>query len=40
VLDGDRVVGIVSIGDIVKHMVNEKDFVIKNLQSYIAGPGM
>ncbi len=40
VLEGDRVVGIVSIGDIVKYMVNEKDFVIKNLQSYIAGPGM
>ena len=40
VLDGDRVVGIVSIGDIVKYMVNEKDFLIKNLQSYIAGPGM
>lgn len=40
VLDGDRVIGIVSIGDIVKHMVGEKDFLIKNLQSYIAGPGM
>jgi len=40
VLDGDRVVGIVSIGDIVKYMVNEKDFLIKNLQSYISGPGM
>jgi CBS domain-containing protein len=40
VLDGSQVVGIVSIGDIVKYMVNEKDFLIKNLQSYIAGPGM
>ena len=40
VLDGDRVVGIVSIGDIVKHMVNEKDFEIKNLHSYITGSGM
>ena len=40
VLDGDRVVGVVSIGDIVKYMVQEKEFVIKNLQSYIAGPGM
>jgi CBS domain-containing protein len=40
VLDGDRVAGIVSIGDIVKYMVNEKDFLIKNLQDYIAGPGM
>ncbi len=40
VLDGDRVVGVISIGDIVKYMVQEKEFVIKNLQSYIAGPGM
>ena len=40
VLDGGRVVGIVSIGDIVKFMVQEKEFVIKNLQSYISGPGM
>lgn len=40
VLDGDRVAGIVSIGDIVKYMVQEKEFVIKNLQSYISGPGM
>ncbi len=40
VLEGDRVVGIVSIGDIVKFMVHEKDFMIKNLQSYISGPGM
>jgi len=40
VLDGDQVVGVVSIGDIVKYMVNEKEFEIKNLQSYIAGPGM
>jgi CBS domain-containing protein len=40
VLDGDQVTGIVSIGDIVKFMVQEKEFVIKNLQSYIAGPGM
>lgn len=40
VLDVGRVVGIVSIGDIVKFMVQEKEFVIKNLQSYISGPGM
>lgn len=40
VLEGNRVAGIVSIGDIVKFMIQEKEFVIKNLQSYIAGPGM
>lgn len=40
VLNGDQVIGIVSIGDIVKYMVSEKDFMIKNLESYISGPGM
>jgi len=40
VMAGDQVVGIVSIGDIVKYMVNEKDSLIKNLESYISGPGM
>ena len=40
VMSGDQVIGVISIGDIVKFMVQEKEFVIKNLQSYIAGPGM
>jgi len=40
VLDGGKVAGIISIGDLVKYMVSEKDFLIENLQSYIAGPGM
>lgn len=40
VLHDGAVKGIVSIGDIVKFMVQEKEFVIKNLQSYISGPGM
>jgi CBS domain-containing protein len=40
VLCDGEVEGIISIGDIVKFMVQEKEFVIKNLQSYISGPGM
>lgn len=40
VLKAGQVVGIVSIGDIVKFMVTEKDFLIKNLENYISGPGM
>ena len=40
VLQDGNVVGILSIGDIVKYMVEEKDFEIKNLQSYISGPGL
>lgn len=40
VLEGDRVVGILSMGDIVKYLIDEKEFEIKNLQSYISGPGL
>ncbi|MCC7299907.1 MAG: CBS domain-containing protein [Verrucomicrobia bacterium] len=40
VLEDDRVIGVISIGDIVKFMIQEKEFVIKNLHSYIAGHGM
>jgi len=40
VMEDEKVVGIVSIGDIVKYMLEEKDFEIKNLQSYISGPGL
>jgi len=40
VLEDGKVVGILSIGDIVKYTVEQKEFEIKNLQSYIAGPGL
>ncbi len=40
VLEENRVVGIISIGDIVKYLVREKECVIKNLQNYISGSGM
>lgn len=40
VVEGDKVVGIISMGDIVKYLVDEKDFEIKNLQNYISGPGL
>lgn len=40
VVDEGKVSGIISIGDIVKYMVEEKDFQIKNLQSYISGTGL
>jgi CBS domain-containing protein len=40
VLDNGAVVGVISIGDLVKFMAELKDFEIRNLQSYISGPGL
>jgi len=37
VMDGDKVVGVISIGDLVKATIDEKDFVIKQLEKYITG---
>jgi CBS domain-containing protein len=35
VMDNDELVGIISIGDIVKFIINQKDFIIEHLQHYI-----
>ena len=37
VMEGDKVVGVISIGDLVKATIEEKDFMIKQLESYITG---
>ena len=37
VMDGDQLVGLVSIGDLVKQAVSEQKFVIEQLEHYIAG---
>lgn len=37
VLENDKLVGIVSIGDIVKGLIEDKDFVIEQLERYITG---
>lgn len=36
VIDNDRLVGIVSIGDVVRAVVDEQQFTIASLESYIA----
>ena len=37
VVEEDRVLGIISIGDIVKGIINHKEFVIEQLEYYIKG---
>ncbi|MBI4572006.1 MAG: CBS domain-containing protein [candidate division NC10 bacterium] len=37
VLVGDQVIGVVSIGDLVKASIEEKDFLIRQLENYITG---
>jgi CBS domain-containing protein len=38
VLEDDRLVGIISIGDVVKAIIAEKEFIIGQLENYITGP--
>ena len=35
VLENGKMIGLVSIGDIVKYIIDEKNFIIENLEQYI-----
>jgi len=40
VVENDQLVGIISIGDVVKEIISEQAFLIKNLEQYIGGAPM
>ena len=37
VLDGEKLLGLLSIGDLVKHIISEQRFTIEQLEQYIRG---
>jgi CBS domain-containing protein len=37
VIEDDQVIGVISIGDVVKALIAEREFVIEQLESYIRG---
>ena len=37
VVDGERVVGVISIGDLVKATIEDQEFTITQLQQYVSG---
>ncbi len=36
VMEGEQLIGIVSIGDVVKYLIEELQFIIGNLENYIS----
>ncbi|MFM0327413.1 CBS domain-containing protein [Caballeronia glebae] len=38
VIEGGRLVGMISIGDMVRHLIDEQQFAIDQLESYVRGP--
>ena len=36
VLNNNELIGVISIGDVVKYIINEKEYIIENLRHYIS----
>ena len=39
VREGTEIVGIISIGDVVKNLIEDKNLLIQNMEDYILGRG-
>jgi CBS domain-containing protein len=39
VREGEDIVGVISIGDVVKNLIEDKDLLIQNMEDYILGRG-
>jgi len=37
VVSGDQSIGIISIGDVVRYIIEEQKFIIENMEHYITG---
>lgn len=37
VMENNKLIGVISISDIISHIISEKDFIIENLEQYITG---
>ena len=37
VMENNKLIGVISISDIIRHIISEKDFIIENLEQYITG---